>query len=315
METKEKNIIALFADIRGFSHMFEILPPSKIYKFTNRYFETAYKIIRQYRGTLDNIVGDGLLAIWGRDEKELSSKAPFFAARAALEMRMALLRQNIQYKWEYHFPLEIGIGIDMGPALHCLVGPKQKAIDTFYGRPVILASRLGDLAKNNLIYVSDSTANAIKKWSSMEKPKEIHIQGFRENVKYQKLYGIMDFKLKNGERRITTNIRYVAPEIIAMIFKTSGIRKPVILKNISSMGAGIEIVQKEDVNISKHENVMLDLKRLVRGIVNNIEGKIVQYHNITEETDEIRSLWQIGIQFTNIDEGKRRLIERLNVSQ
>jgi len=313
METKEKNIVALFADIRGFSHMFEILPPSQIYRFTNRYFETAYKIIKQYRGTLDNIVGDGLLAIWGRDEEKLNPKAPFLAVRAALEMRMALLRQNVQYKWEYHFPLEIGIGIDMGPALHCLVGPKQKAIDTFYGRPVILASRLGDLAKNNFIFVSENIANTIKKWAGMEKAKETHVQGFRENIKYYRVFGLMDFTLKNGERRKTSNIRYVAPEIIAMIFEENGIRKPVILKNISSTGAGVEIVRKDDVNISKNKNVLLDLKRLLRGIVNNIEGQIVQFKNITQETDEIRSLWQIGIQFTNIDEGKKRLIETLNM--
>jgi len=313
METKEKNIVALFADIRGFSHMFEILPPSKIYKFTNRYFETAYKIIKQYHGTLDNIIGDGILAIWGRKEDQLSSKIPFLAVRAALEMRMALLRQNIQYKWEYHFPLEIGIGIDMGSALNCLVGPKQKTIDTFYGKPVILASRLGDLAKNNLIYVSENIAKTIKKWAGMEKPKQIHIQGFREDVKYYRVYGLMDFTLKNGERRKTSNIRYIAPEIIAMVFKDSSIRKPAILKNISSTGAGIEIVQKDDVSISKNKNVSLDLKRLLRGIVNNIQGKIVQFQNISEETEEIRSLWQIGIQFTNIDEGKKRLIETLNM--
>ena len=99
-----------------------------------------------------------------------------------------------------------------------------------------------------------------------------------------------------------------------MDIKENGARKPVILKNISSTGAGLEIIQKDDISISKNQNILLDLKRLVRGIVNNIEGKIVQLHNITEETDEIRSLWQIGIQFTNIDEGKRKLIERLNMS-
>ena len=95
IQANEKEMVALFADFRGFSHMFDVLPAQKVYKFTNRYYQTASEIIERYKGVLDNIVGDGLVAIWGKDQ--VIPKSAFFAVRSALEMRMALLRQNIQF--------------------------------------------------------------------------------------------------------------------------------------------------------------------------------------------------------------------------
>jgi len=308
---EEKEIVALFTDIRGFSHMFEVLPAEKVYTFTNRYFKTAYDIIIRFHGTLDNIVGDGLLAVWGKDSP--NPKAPFYAVRSALEMRMALLRQNIQYKWKSHFPLEIGIGIAMGKALHCLVGPRQHAIDTVYGKPVILASRLGDIAKHNQILVSEQVAKSVRKWARIENIQKIEFQGFKEPVSYHKIDGLMDFTLKNGERRKNSFIRYVVPAIVAMVFKKSGIRKPVILRNISPSGAGLEIVQKKDIPFKRDEEVILDLRHIPIKNISEIEGRVVQVKTISEETDEVRCLWQVGIAFSNIDHEKYNVLKRFNM--
>ena len=53
MSINEREMVTLFADFRGFSHMFDVLPAHKVYKFTNRYFQTASDIIRKYKGILD----------------------------------------------------------------------------------------------------------------------------------------------------------------------------------------------------------------------------------------------------------------------
>ncbi len=307
-----RKVVALFMDIRGFSHMFEMLPAEKVYMFTNRYFKSAYDIIVRYKGMLDNIVGDGLLAIWGK-EKWLP-KSPFYAVRAALEMRMALLRQNIQYKWEAHFPLEIGVGVAMGEALHCIVGPAENAIDTFFGSPVILASRLGDLARHNNILVDDQVAKTVRKWAKLEDMPEKQIQGFKKKLPLFRVEGLMDFSLKAGERRKTSFIRYVFPEIIALVMKKNGMRKPVILKNISATGAGIEIVQKDDYDLNEDDEIMLDLRRFQLPDFDTIDGRIVQIRSISEESDIERRLSQLGIAFTNIDPMKSKLLEQLNIA-
>jgi class 3 adenylate cyclase len=309
---EEKTIVALFSDIRGFSHMFEKLPAEKVYMFTNRFFTKASEIIARYRGNLDNIVGDGLLAVWGK--QAWSNNASFFAVRAALEMRMALLRQNIQYKWESHFPLEIGIGLATGEALHCSVGPPADPIETFFGKPVILASRLGDEARHNRIMVDPATARIINKWAKLEKLPPQEWSGLSRKIAVFDVAGLMDFALKNGERRKSSHIRYVFPEIVALVFKTTGVRRPVILKNISSTGAGIEIVDREDCRPVENEEITLDLKNFRLPHFTELEGRIVQVRHICEETDVERSLSQIGIQFTGIDSAKHSVLQHLNIT-
>lgn len=311
-QSKEKMIVALFSDIRGFTHMFEKLPADKVYTFTNRYFTKASEIITRYRGALDNIVGDGFLAVWGKDR--WFKNAPFFAVRAALEMRMALLRQNIQYKWDAHFPLEIGIGVAMGQAFHCHLGPDHKSIETFFGSPVILASRLGDIAKHNRILVDASTARVISNWARVMKLPEQKIFGFTRPLTFFNVAGLMDFSLKLGERRKSSYIRYVFPEIVALVFKNSGVRRPVILKNISATGAGVEIVEKDDYAISQDEEILLDLRNFKLPQCNDIAGRIVQVRPISEESDVERKLSQVGIQFVDIDPAKQKILKHLNVS-
>ena len=307
----EREMVTLFADFRGFSHMFDVLPAQKVYKFTNRYFQTASDIIKKYKGVLDNIVGDGFIAVWGKDRS--IAEAPLFAVRSALEMRMALLRHNIQYKWESHFPLEIGVGLAKGKALHCRVGPTQKPIDTVFGKPVILASRLGDIAKNNEIYVGEGIANSVKKWAKLEKLPNMSIRGFKGMYAIYKVEGLMDFKLKDFERRKSSFIRFVFPEIVALVLE-NGVRKSAILKNLSPSGAGVEIVQKIDTPISKDDEVKLDLKRFDFPSISTLNGRIVQIHTISEESEEERCLSRVGIEFNKLDPEKERILNRLNIA-
>jgi class 3 adenylate cyclase len=308
----EKEMVALFADFRGFSHMCELLPAQKVYKFTNRYYQTASDIIDRYKGAFDNIVGDGFMAIWGKDN--IVAKAPYYAVRSALEMRMALLRQNIQFKWDAHFPLEIGVGVAMGEAFHCVFGPKHHLIDTAIGKSVVMASRLGDMAKNNQIYVDEAVAKAIRRWAKLQNMPRTSIRGFKGTFSIYKVEGLMDFHLKNGERRKSSFIRFVAPEIVAMVLKSSGIRKPALLRNLSASGAGIELVQKDNAPIQKDDEITLDLRRFDFPSFRSLDGRIVQINTISEESDEERMLSRIGIEFHNLEPSKRRYLEKFNIA-
>ena len=308
---QEKSIVALFSDIRGFSHMFEVLPARNVYIFTNRFFTSASKIISKFKGKIDNIIGDGLMAIWGHSG--WSEKSPIFAVRTALEMRMELLRENIQFKWKAHFPLEIGIGLAMGNALNCLVGPPEEAIDTYFGKPVILASRLGDMAKNNQILISQEIAEKVKKWAKLVEAAPTEIQGFKNKIKYYKVKGLMDFALKEGERRKSSNIRFIVPEVIGMIFPKINSRKPAILKNISATGAGIEIIPKEDTPLNPEEEIIIDVKRFSIPGISEIPGRIVQVRKLTDESDEERPLVQVGISFTDINNEKKEILQRFHM--
>jgi hypothetical protein len=124
----------------------------------------------------------------------------------------------------------------------------------------------------------------------------------------------MDFHLKNNERRKSSAIRFVVPEIAAIVFKENGVRKPAILRNLSASGAGIEIVQKEDAPIRKNDEISLDLKRFEFPNLSTLDGRIVQINTISEESEEVRCLSRVGISFNDIGPDKRRVLERFNIA-
>ena len=55
----------LFVDIRGFSNLTDSVEPDEIILLLNNYLSEMTKLIYRYDGTLDKIIGDGLMVFFG----------------------------------------------------------------------------------------------------------------------------------------------------------------------------------------------------------------------------------------------------------
>ena len=62
---EESEITILFSDIRGFTSMSEKLSPKQIVKLLNKYFQSMIDVVFKFNGTLDKIVGDELMVLYG----------------------------------------------------------------------------------------------------------------------------------------------------------------------------------------------------------------------------------------------------------
>jgi adenylate cyclase len=65
---EEKKLAILFADVRGFTALSERMSPYDVVFFLNRYFHLTSRVIENYGGYVDNYMGDGLMALFGRDD-------------------------------------------------------------------------------------------------------------------------------------------------------------------------------------------------------------------------------------------------------
>lgn len=137
-----KNVVAsvLFADIRGFTTIAENQTPSETIDLLNNYFGRMFDAISANQGAVNQMIGDGLVAIFGapiasEDHRE-------HAVRAALEMRKQLQVFNQQQAAQNKKHLQIGIGIASGEMVAGYVGTQTRAAYTCIGDTVNLASRL-----------------------------------------------------------------------------------------------------------------------------------------------------------------------------
>ena len=56
--------VCLMTDLQGYTRVSESLPPRELHQKLNRYYETLIDVVNEHGGSVANIVGDSLLAIW-----------------------------------------------------------------------------------------------------------------------------------------------------------------------------------------------------------------------------------------------------------
>jgi len=157
---QEQEATILFSDIRGFTSMSETMSPTEVVETLNDYFNLMIEIIFKYNGTLDKIIGDALMVIFGAPiANEADTKN---AVLTAIEMQEKLIEFNQDRIINLKKPIRIGIGINRGKVISGNIGSKQQMNYTVIGDSVNLASRLCSVAKEDEIIVSETVWQQVK---------------------------------------------------------------------------------------------------------------------------------------------------------
>jgi adenylate cyclase len=174
LQGREREIAILFADLRGFTMLSEKKLPYDVVFLLNRYFAAMGQAIEQAGGHVDKFIGDGVMALFGTDDRTDTSTACRQAIEAARGMSLALKALNKTLVHDLERPLRIGIGIHMGPAIVGEMGYAGATTLTAIGDAVNTASRLEALTKDfkcELVVSQDVAGKAgldLDMWPAME---------------------------------------------------------------------------------------------------------------------------------------------------
>jgi class 3 adenylate cyclase len=131
---------AMFSDIRGFTSIAESQTPEDTIELLNSYYSLMFEAISRHGGVVNQMIGDGLMAIFGAP---LPLKEPSLSAvRAALDMQEMITLLNVERSALDKPAIRIGIGIATGDMVAGYTGTHQRATYTCIGDTVNLASRL-----------------------------------------------------------------------------------------------------------------------------------------------------------------------------
>ncbi len=142
---QRRQVTMLFADLRGFTSLCDRLDPALTVAILNDYFRHMSGAIGQHHGHITELVGDGLLALFGAMETNPWQCRD--AVLAALDMRKALVAYNEQLKAKSLQPLQFGIGIHSGEVIVGVMGAGELNKFTVTGDPVNVASRVEGLTR------------------------------------------------------------------------------------------------------------------------------------------------------------------------
>ena len=145
LQGEERELVILFADIRGFTTLSEKKLPYDVVFLLNRYFAAMGHAVESAGGRVDKFIGDGVMALFGLEvEPAVASRHALQAARAMAEQLMEI---NKTLAGDLDQPLRIGIGIHGGPVIVGEMGYGEARSVTAIGDAVNTASRLEGLTK------------------------------------------------------------------------------------------------------------------------------------------------------------------------
>lgn len=156
---ERKRASVVFADLGGFTSFSEKITPEDVVDVLNDFFSSMIPIVFKNSGTLDKLMGDCVMAVFGAPIDD--EKCSFNAVKTVLEMFTAFNRFK-QIHGKTYRGLEMTVGINTGDLVAGFLGAENHLNYTVIGDTVNSAQRLQSLAEGNRIYLSENVFNDIK---------------------------------------------------------------------------------------------------------------------------------------------------------
>ncbi|MBM4430897.1 MAG: adenylate/guanylate cyclase domain-containing protein, partial [Chloroflexi bacterium] len=180
----------MFSDIRGFTTISESQSPADTIELLNDYYTLMMDAINGEQGIVNQIVGDGLMAIFGAPRP--CDDRYQHAALAALQMIELIGQYNQERIARKLTPIRIGVGIASGDVIAGYTGTQRRATYTCVGDTVNQAARLEAHTKvlGQPILIDEATRLGLGPEFVLQDHGEVELKGKLKPVHVFSLQGL-----------------------------------------------------------------------------------------------------------------------------
>jgi adenylate cyclase len=140
---ERRDLTVVAADLRNFSAYCEARNPEDAARVLHRFYSTASAIVEAHGGVIEEMVGDGLIALF--NDPRPGGDHAVRALAAAREMWLRCTEELPNVPPQGLEPLGLGIGMESGMALLGSFGAAGRRVHTVLGQTVTIALRLQNL--------------------------------------------------------------------------------------------------------------------------------------------------------------------------
>jgi adenylate cyclase len=156
---ENREITIMMADLRGFSSLCERLSPAQVVSILNTYLGAMADVIDGYRGSVNEFIGDAILAVFGAPIATADHAER--AVACALAMQAAMDGVNARLRADGLPALEMGIGVHTGEVVVGNIGSQKRAKYGVVGSHVNLTSRIESYTVGGQVLISETTADRL----------------------------------------------------------------------------------------------------------------------------------------------------------
>src|SRR5436853_1222797 len=177
---ERKQVSVLFADVSGFTSISERLDPEEVHALINRAFELMLAEIHRYEGTVNQFLGDGLMALFGAPiaHEDHAQRA----AHAALAMQQTLSRYRDELQATRAIDFRVRLGLNTGLVVVGAIGDNLRMDYTAVGDTTNTAARMQQLAEPGAIVVAEASQKLIAPYFATRALGAVPVKGKSQPV-------------------------------------------------------------------------------------------------------------------------------------
>jgi class 3 adenylate cyclase len=185
---EEREATILMSDLRGFTAMAERMPPREVIEILNLYLETMVDVIGRYEGTIDEIIGDAILVIFGAPVASDDHAAKAVACGLAMQLAMTDVNERLIAKGAT--ALEMGIGIHTGRVIVGNIGSLRRTKYAAVGSNVNLAGRVESFTTGGQLLITEDTRARITSAMRIDGQFQVEPKGAARSLQLFEIGGI-----------------------------------------------------------------------------------------------------------------------------
>jgi class 3 adenylate cyclase/tetratricopeptide (TPR) repeat protein len=144
LEGERKQVTVLFADMKGSLELLADRDPEEARKLLDPVLERMMEAVHRYEGTVNQVMGDGIMALFGAPLAHEDHAVR--ACYAALAMQEAISRYTEQIRRDHGVEVQIRIGLNSGEVVVRAIGSDLRMDYSAVGQTTHLAARMEQLA-------------------------------------------------------------------------------------------------------------------------------------------------------------------------
>jgi len=180
IEGERKQVTVMFTDVSGFTAMSERLDLEDLHAIMDRAFEIIMAAVHRYEGTINQFLGDGVMALFGAPIAHEDHAGR--ALRAALAIQEGLEPLRLEVQRTYRAEFRTRIGINTGPVVVGAIGRDLRMDYTAQGDTVNLAARLLSIAQPGQVVLARPTKEPCDGFFVFEDLGEFQVKGKADPV-------------------------------------------------------------------------------------------------------------------------------------
>jgi class 3 adenylate cyclase/tetratricopeptide (TPR) repeat protein len=188
LEGERKLVTVLFADLKGSMELLADRDPEEARKLLDPVLERMMEAVHRYEGTVNQVMGDGIMALFGAPlaHEDHAVRACF----AALAMQAAIRRYADEVRRTHGLALDIRVGLNSGEVVVRAIGSDLRMDYSAVGQTTHLAARMEQLASAGSILLTGATLELVEGYVAVAPLGPVPVKGLAEPVEVYQVTGV-----------------------------------------------------------------------------------------------------------------------------